>query len=82
MEKIKNAIIIDGVTYELVESGDMYGRRRICSQCDLLKQCSEHHREHHDAICGLFHLSGKVQYYFKKVNADCEHASENNNNKS
>lgn len=83
MDKIKNAIIIDGVTYELVKFGDMYyGKRRICSQCDLLKQCIEHRSEHRDAICELFHLSGKVQYYFKKVNADCEHASENTDNKS
>ena len=62
MKKIKNAIIIDGVTYELVKFGDRYG---MCRQCDLINQC----KEQHDTICNLFPLSDTAQYHFKKVNA-------------
>ena len=74
MANIKNAIIIDGVTYELVK----HGHWDICGQCDLLNQCMEQRR----IFCNLFPLPDKIQYHFKKVNADCEHAEENNDNKS
>ena len=67
MAKIKNAIIIDGVTYELVKYGDRFG---ICRQCDLIDQC----KEQSVTICNLFPLSDKGQYHFKKVDADCEYA--------
>ena len=68
MAKIKNAVIIDGVTYELVKFGD----KDICGQCDLLYQC----REQSEIICGLFPLFDTAQYHFKKVDADCEYTKE------
>lgn len=72
MNKIKNAIIIDGVTYELVEFND-----KVCGQCDLLNQC----KEESSNICNLFPFDTAL-YHFKKVDADCEHARENKDNKS
>lgn len=73
MAKIKNAIIIDGVTYELVKEET----EQMCDDCDLQKQCSGI-----EPLCLNYNLPNIEKYLFKKVNADCEHASDNTDNKS
>ena len=68
MNKIKNAIIINGVTYELVK----HGHWDICGQCDLLNLCMEQRR----IFCNIFPLPDKIQYHFKKVDAKYEYTKE------
>lgn len=49
----------------------------MCDDCDLQKQCSGI-----EPLCLNYNLPNIEKYLFKKVNADCEHAEENNDNKS
>ena len=74
MNKIKNGIIIDGVVHVLVEDKG----KDECSRCSLADICEIDIM--HDGLC--FYLNyGAIGHRFAKL-VDCEHAEENNDNKS